>query len=287
MSSRKIGVFQVRKKFAVVSITGSYCYLRCKHCNARYLSSMIPSSPKLLRKTIDKLYTQGVRGILLSGGFNKDGYLPIGESINDLEYAKKLGFVINAHLGFIDKKDLLYDIKELIDVVDFEFTLSRNYIANTRGKKFSPETYKSTIENMVDAGLNVVPHLFLWHPWSSLDLLIEEINFIKNLGINTINTLVYIPSFSTYLDKERLLPLITSRIKWLRHEFEGNIYMGCMRPHILKKELDSFIVEKRLVERIANPHPLVIKKFHNDIELFDACCSIPNVYIERFKVVKD
>lgn len=282
--NNKIAVFQIRRKFAVVSITGSYCQLRCSHCNARYLSSMIPSSPRSLRKTIEKLHKQGVRGVLLSGGFNKHGYLPISENIDDLEYAKKLGFIVNAHLGFIDNRDLLYSLKELIDVVDFEFTLSKDYIINTRGEKFTPRRYKETIKAMIDVGLYVVPHIFLWHPWSSLDLLQEELNFIKDLGVDTVNTLIYIPHVPERLDKKLLLPLITSRAEWLYYNFEGDIYMGCMRPYILKKDLDNFVIKKRLVKRIANPHPLVVRQFYNTIEIFDACCSIPEIYLERFKI---
>jgi hypothetical protein len=46
-----------------------------------------------------------------------------------------------------------------------------------------------------------------------------------------------------------------------------------MRPGYIKPLIDPLIAEKKLVERIANPHYKVLREHPG--EVYDACCSIP------------
>ncbi|MBU2565322.1 MAG: radical SAM protein, partial [Candidatus Thermoplasmatota archaeon] len=62
--------------FPPISISGDKCTLKCRHCSSVYLKNMIPSeTPEKLTKVCRKLDENNAVGILLSGGYNKDGKL--------------------------------------------------------------------------------------------------------------------------------------------------------------------------------------------------------------------
>ncbi|WP_211359318.1 hypothetical protein [Acidianus ambivalens] len=65
----------------------------------------------------------------------------------------------------------------------------------------------------------------------------------------------------------------------------GKISLGCMRPYKIKDELDREVIKRNLVERIANPSPKVLKEFN--LQLYDACCSLPEEYLNNFKIKRE
>ena len=61
----------------------------------------------------------------------------------------------------------------------------------------------------------------------------------------------------------------------------GRVSLGCMRPFSIKGVLDREAISNGLVERIANPSPEVVREFK--LELYDACCSLPEEVLEGFR----
>ena len=70
-------------------------------------------------------------------------------------------------------------------------------------------------------------------------------------------------------------------ISYARKVYSGEIALGCMRPASYKRVLDKILIEKQVVDRIALP-PLQYIKRHR-LEVVNACCSIPEELITRFK----
>src|SRR5512139_3017910 len=71
-----------KNRFAAISLTGSHCDLRCGHCQGKLLESMIPAEdPETLLQEADRLRLAGAHGILVSGGANQNGEVPLEEFI--------------------------------------------------------------------------------------------------------------------------------------------------------------------------------------------------------------
>lgn len=267
------------EKFTSVSITGSACWLNCRFCRGKYLRHMTHLSRDRAGEILRGLYESGVRGILVSGGFTREGYLPIEGFIDVLRDARrKYGFIYNAHLGLQRDRSTLEALRGIIDVVDYEFTLS-NYIAKyVRGLPVNVEAYLESLKLMSDAGLHVVPHLYLWHPGFSKEVFRREVKAVEDLGLNEVTLLVYIPE-----PGEATTPqagTVLENLREARRLFNGKMYLGCMRPHYIKRELDTAAVDEGLVDRIANPyHPLL----DDSSEIYDACCSLPENLLQGFK----
>ena len=268
----KISYFTPRARYKPLSLTGSWCELNCKFCGSRYIVNMIHVTPSSFEETIRELYASGVRGVLLSGGFRRDGTLPIEPYVNSLRSVKReYRLVVSAHLGLVTSRDKLRELRGLVDTVDYEFTLSP-YIANyVRSYAFSAEKYAEALAKIAESGLRVVPHIYAWHPGAEREVLKREMRTVSDLGINAVTLLVYIDPHASY-EPRRLAEKVLSSVEYARSVCHGELYMGCMRPGSIKPLVDPVLVEMGLVERVANPYYRVLREHPG--ELYDACCSV-------------
>jgi len=90
--------------FPSISITGSSCTLKCKHCQGKILKTMIPIfNPAELIDVCKSLKDKGSSGFLLSGGCLPDGSVPIEKYVEAISLIKKeLGLTIVVHTGLIN-----------------------------------------------------------------------------------------------------------------------------------------------------------------------------------------
>lgn len=274
--------FAHRKKFMGISITGRKCWLMCKFCRGFYLKNMLDAhGPKL---KLENLYNRGVRGILLSGGFRKDGTLPIEEYIPILREFKLAHseFVINGHLGLLKDVNVISELKDIVDVIDYEFNLNQNYLF-LRNLAFKPDVYIKSLDRYLDAGLYVVPHVILDYPSFNEEIMIKELKSISDRDVDTITMLVFIPTPSTEFKSYKVDPKkVIKHVELARRYFNGEIYLGCMRPLSVKRSLDIYVAKEGIVKRIANPHHEVSN--YVDVKMYDACCSLPEKLLNRFKI---
>jgi biotin synthase len=67
-----------KKSFLAFSITGTKCQLNCDHCRTNLLSHMIPApTPEELWLKVAASVENGARGILVSGGCDENGIVPL------------------------------------------------------------------------------------------------------------------------------------------------------------------------------------------------------------------
>ncbi len=224
-----------------------------------------------LEKTVAKLVAKGVKGVLVSGGFRESMELPIEKFVSDLAKCRVLLKAVSIHLGLHRVPSFIQLVSRYVDVIDFEFVASRKDCVALRG--LEPKNYLEILELLVDLGVEVVPHVFLWTPWRTLSDLLSELSIIESLGIRRA-TLLVLMGFGeppkTVCD-------------WLSRaatHFSGELYLGCMRPSSVRKWLDLFALREGLVERIATPHP---KAMDYCDALYDACCSLPLNLLSYFE----
>ncbi len=278
----RIPAFRMKRLFTVVSITGGYCELNCSHCNAKYIRSMLPAPGPRLPRLLEALHRRGVRGVLVSGGWTRQGTLPVERHVEHLRWAKRrLGMIFNIHLGLVTDRELLQQLRDVVDVVDYEFTLDPWMIREVRGLPFTGRRYLEALDAMLEEGLNVVPHLFLWHPRSSLEQLDRELEALMDRGLGVVNLLVYIPPTGDIPSAvaERLPGLL----RHVRSRWPSRLYLGCMRPPAARRVLDPVAVGEGLVDRIANPSLRATRMHRDRLEFYDACCSIPDHLLPMFR----
>lgn len=91
----------VPRRTLSVSVTGEECALHCNHCNGHYLQHMVPVTAA--RRVLE---SGEYRSILLSGGSDFHGRLPLMEHLAFIEWVHEQGIRINAHVGLQSDEDV-------------------------------------------------------------------------------------------------------------------------------------------------------------------------------------
>lgn len=147
--------------YPAVSITGSACALQCDHCRGKTLETMIPtiSADRLVDQSL-RMTEKGNRGILISGGCDREGRLPWREFIPAIREIKiRTNLYVSIHCGLVDAetavalRDAGVD-QALIDVIGDDETYRKIYHVD-----FGVSRIVSSLEALQTAGLPVVPHI--------------------------------------------------------------------------------------------------------------------------------
>lgn len=149
-------------RFLNVSITGSSCALHCDHCQGKMLRGMIAApTPKKLQQLGISLQKKGISGLLVTGGCDHTGRVPLNPFIEAIAFLKSLGLTVYVHTGLADKvtvkglKQAGVD-KVFLDMIGDLDTIQRVYHLDRK-----PGAFRDTLEILLDEKLEVVPHVVL------------------------------------------------------------------------------------------------------------------------------
>ncbi len=150
------------KSFMNISLTGSRCSLMCSHCRGVLLKSMASAATGNLYEIIAPKAERGLKGVLVSGGFNASGALELDGyygQITDLKKSFK-DLKVFIHAGFVDRQ-MAYKLGQtgcdgvLLNVIGSISAIENVY--NLRG--FKPQDYYNSLINLKEAGLKTAPHI--------------------------------------------------------------------------------------------------------------------------------
>jgi uncharacterized radical SAM superfamily protein len=148
-------------RFVPISVTGSSCRLMCDHCGAGILESMIPAlDPEALLRTGARLAARGVRGLLLTGGSDERGVVPLrpfAEAMRRLR--EEHGLTVIVHTGLVDDEDvgaLMFAGVDaaMMDVIGDDATVRDVYHLDAGVSDFA-----ASLARLVDSGIPTAPHV--------------------------------------------------------------------------------------------------------------------------------
>jgi lipoyl synthase len=151
-------------EFVSVSVTGTACALRCEHCNAKVLRGMLDLSRSngSLYDLCAGLAERGTRGVLISGGSDRFGRVPLLPHIPDLlRIRRELGLVVRVHVGLPDEETCaaLGSLElggAMIDIIGHADTIRDVYHLAA-----DPEDYEEALAGLEKYHVPVVPHIVL------------------------------------------------------------------------------------------------------------------------------
>ena len=266
--------------FSMLSVTGAKCDCRCAHCDGSILRSMLgaDTAERFIRH-VDMLVSAGCKGILVSGGSDASGSVPVLPCIDGITYAKKKGLKVLVHTGLIDRATA-FALKEagvdqaLTDVIGNERTIHCVY-----GIDRTPEDYYRSMINCKEAGLEIAPHLVVGLHYGVILGEYNAIDMISRSHAGRFILVVLTPKRGTYMQNIDP-PAIDDVLSVFRYAAEKlknmNIILGCIRPHFYSTRLEKAAVDLGFAA-IAYPHPKTIKYsrergFRNIF--YEECCSL-------------
>jgi len=220
--------------FANLSVTGEACACRCDHCNGKLLQTMIGTpTPIAMRRVIDNLLEKGCRGILISGGANSKGEVPLLPFIETMAYASQMGLKVLVHSGLINRetatglKDAGVD-QVLIDVIGDQNTICQVYHLNQQ-----PEDYLQSMLFCREAGLNIAPHVVIGLHYGQIRGERRALEMIRKAEPETIVLVILTPACGTVMEVIQPPPIEeVSEIIAVARVLNPStpITLGCARP---------------------------------------------------------
>ncbi len=168
-------------RFVSVSVTGTECSLACEHCKTHVLEGMtaLPRFDGSLFDLCCELAGRGARGVLISGGCDRLGRVPLLRHIPDLIRARReLDFTVRVHPGLPDEETVaaLAEVGidgAMVDIIGDDATIRDVYHLEA-----AAADYEAVLERLERYGVPAVPHIILGlhygqmrGEWAALDMI--------------------------------------------------------------------------------------------------------------------
>jgi len=276
--------------FPSISITGSSCALKCKHCNGKVLDTMVPAlTPEELFDICVKLKKDGAVGCLISGGCLPDGSVPIGKFVDAIaQIKKKLDLTVITHTGVIDfstakrLKDAEVDAA-LIDIIGSDETIREVYCLDV-----SIEDYDRSLRALYKSGIPFVPHVLLGLHYGELKGELKALKMISRYSPSAVIIIAFMPIRGTLMEK--VIPLepediartlISARLLMP----ETPLALGCMRPKGKHRINTDLLAVRAGVDAIAFPVEEAIQlaeSMNLETSFSPLCCS--QIFEDGFEI---
>jgi uncharacterized radical SAM superfamily protein len=211
---------------------------------------------------IEAVRPKGFRSLLLSGGCDGQGRVPVLaklELVEELKH-KHPSLRLNWHVGLIDEEDTVEAIAPLADVISFELVGDEETIAEVYGLAAPVEDYLASYR-MLRCHTRVVPHITLGLRGGALSGEYRALEALGEEGVEELVVLVFRPTRGTRYGgcAPPSLGEVSEFLVRARVSFpEAAIVLGCMRPGgAYRAELDrrALLVG---VDGIVQPSPVAV-----------------------------
>ena len=270
-------------RFVSISVTGTDCALACEHCKMQVLRGMtaLPRFDGSLYDLCCELAERGARGMLISGGCDRRGRVPLLRHIPDLIRARReLDFTIRVHPGLPDEETIsgLAEIGidgAMVDIIGDEATIREVYHLDA-----TVADYETVLRHLEDYRVPAVPHIILGlhfgqmrGEWTALEMIARHAR--KFLVLVVLMPLTGTP----------MINLTPPPIAQIAHFFalargvlpDTSVMLGCARPlGQIKADIDRAAVDAGL-NGIAYPAEGIIAYAQArglTPKFVDACCGV-------------
>jgi uncharacterized radical SAM superfamily protein len=281
--SRELLACYPHPNFPTISLTGGNCALNCKHCGRRYLQNMISCpTPAALREKCFELSSSGATGVLLSGGFNAEGYVPFEPFLDTIEEIKRETVLfISAHTGLVPE----WLARELgrvgVDLADFDLIGDDDTIKLVLGVERTVGDYRRSMLLLSRYLPRVVPHICVGLHSGEIRGEFRALELASEIDPPLVVLLVLAPTAST--DFEGVNPPSPAIFKEVaataRLMFpQADLALGCMRPRVRERLEIELAALQAGVDRIAMPSKQTIRAAWSMgliVKELQACCAVP------------
>lgn len=270
-----------RERFPAISITGANCALNCEHCRGKLLGSMVSCpSPEELLATARKLKGHGCQGILVSGGADRTGAVPLMPFLEAIKEIKSWGFKVLVHTGLAPDA-VLAGLKEagvdqvLVDIIGDQETIRDVYHLD-----YGPEDYQHFLKACRRYQLPVAPHIVIGLRYGRIDGEIEALRIISSVQPKNVVIVVLVPINGTAMagvvppsaeDCGRIIAL--ARLA----NPNAHLSLGCAKPAGHQRLLLERYALQAGINAIAYPSVETIalaEKMKLVAKFTDLCCTL-------------
>jgi len=270
-------------EFVSISLTGTACALSCDHCKMGVLKGMtdLTGFQGSLFDLCAGLAEQGARGVLISGGSDSQGRVPLLKHIPDLiRVRRELGLAIRVHPGLPDEETCagLAEVGidgAMVDIIGHEDTIREVYHLGS-----TPEEYEDVLARLENYAVPTVPHIILGLHFGRMLGEWRALEMITRHPPKLLVLVILMP-----LNGTPMASVVPPSLEEIGGFFETAritlpdtpVMLGCARPlGLLKREIDRLAVDAGL-NGIAYPADGIVAYAQQrglEPDFINACCGV-------------
>ncbi|MBM4425187.1 MAG: radical SAM protein [Chloroflexi bacterium] len=270
-------------RFVSVSVTGADCALACEHCQTQVLEGMtaLPRFDGSLFDLCCALAEKGSRGILVSGGCDKFGRVPLLRHLPDLIRARReLGFTLRVHPGLPDEETVagLAEAEidgAMVDIIGDDATIREVYHLQA-----TVADYEAVLERLARHNVPSVPHVILGLHFGQMRGEWRALEMIQRRARKFLVLVILMPLTGTPMAGVKPPPVseLADFFSLARQALPTTpVMLGCARPMgQVKSAIDRAAVDAGL-NGIAYPAEGVVAYARErgfTPKFVDACCGV-------------
>ncbi|MCH8927098.1 MAG: radical SAM protein [Candidatus Marinimicrobia bacterium] len=270
-------------EFVSLSVTGSACALSCEHCKTEVLKGMVDLTAEggSLYDTCQRLAEKGARGVLVSGGSDLKGRVPLLQHVPDLiRIRKELGLIIRLHVGLPDEETCAAISEIGIDGAMLDIIGDQETISDVYHLSATPDDYGMALENLQRYNVPTIPHIIIGHYFGKMKGEWNALQMIKNNPPKILVLVILMPLTGTPM--ANVLPPSMDEIGLFFQTArialpETPVMLGCAKPiGEMKLGVDKLALETGL-NGIAYPADGIVGQSEQlglKPNIVNACCGV-------------
>lgn len=268
-------------RFATISLTGRDCALNCAHCGRQLLETMHPApTPGRLLALARRLLAQGCRGVLISGGADASGAVPLAPFLPAIAELKAMGLAVLVHTGLPGEDTAAGLAAAGVDQVLFDVIGAEETIRDVYGLPYTPDDYRRGLAMLRAAGLAVAPHVVAGLHFGRLVGELNALDIIHEVGADVVVLVVLRPLPHTPMAGGPVpAPETVGRLAAVARLLMPHVplSLGCARPAgRVKVEMERLAVLAG-VNAIAYPDPETVALAAGlglRTDFVESCCTL-------------
>jgi len=272
--------------FPTISITGSGCALKCKHCGGIVLNTMYSAvTPEELLNTCTTLKEKGAKGCLISGGCLPNGTVPLSGFMATIAKIKKhLGLTVFVHTGIVDVTTANALKKAGVDAALIDIIGSNETIREIYNLDITVKDYADSLRALAAAEMPFVPHVIVGLHYGKLKGEWKALELISKYAPSALVVIAFMPIRNTEMEKNKPpRPQDIARVLAAGRLLfpDTPLVLGCMRPRDGQRGETEILAIKAGVDAIAFPTEQAVRFAENQslkVSFSSYCCS--QIYLD-------
>ncbi len=268
--------------FLSLSITGSSCSLNCEHCDGRLLKGMESTiTPDSLYDRCVEIKKQGGAGVLISGGSDSKGHVPLerfGKAIGRVK--KELGLQVVVHTGLVTPETASQLAEAGIDAAMLDVIGDDDVSSKVYHIVDGPRKMRQSLDILEENKIPTVPHVLVGLDYGHLKGEIESLQMISEGSPSAVVIIALSPVRNTPM--ENVTPpspenigriMTTTRLGFP----DIPILLGCARPKGQHKiDTDMYAIQSGMngIALISQEGVDFARKKGLEPIFEDVCCSL-------------
>lgn len=223
------------RAYRPISLTGNACALNCEHCNSKILEPMIAlDQAEGLFRLAQRLAATGTSGILISGGSQPNGAVPLKKYLRDIARIKsELGLRVMVHCGVVNEETAAGLKDAGIDGVMLDIIGANETIRDVYHLDLTVDDFDRSMEYLTKYEHSIRPHIILGLHFGKFLGEYNALSLIEKYPIHSLILVILTPMVGTAMEDTPPPP-----IDEIEHFFfesrlrmpDTPVLLGCARP---------------------------------------------------------